>query len=262
MRKFLTCTFVVLASCFTSKLVVAQEHHTYIATLLNEQPLFDTTSVEEESTAEEIDHANEEPTWRAWATVENYTYGKDRGSIPMITDLNALHPYFRDRIQELMEVAKKQGIELVVVESFRTHAKQAEYFGMGRKYTRSKGGNSKHQYGMAVDLVPIVDGKAVWDNTVLWRKIGVIGERLGLRWGGRWRAPYDPAHFEWSGGLTTMQLSKGLLPTVPKSKAAFYPCLHDEIEILQQHWAAWEVEQSVFAKNAFPTAVSGIGQRP
>ena len=33
--------------------------------------------------------------------------------------------------------------------------------GMGRKYTNSAGGKSKHQYGLAVDVVPIVNGTAV-----------------------------------------------------------------------------------------------------
>ena len=66
--------------------------------------------------------------------------------------------------------------------------------GMGRKYTRSGGGKSKHQYGLAVDVVPIVNGEAQWDNLALW-KIGVVGERLGLRWGGRWR------QFVWSRSL-------------------------------------------------------------
>lgn len=183
----------------------------------------------------------------------------------MIADLNSLHPYFRDRIAELVEVCKKQGIELAVVESYRTHAKQAEYFGMGRKYTRSKGGNSKHQYGLAVDVVPIIDGKAVWENHLLWKKIGVQGERLGLRWGGRWRAPYDPAHFEWSGGITTTQLAKGMLPSIPRSKASMYPCLEEEIKKLQEYWEAWETEQAVLASSSAKSVVKtsgATGQKP
>src|SRR5262245_2263843 len=35
--------------------------------------------------------------WRNWHYVENYAFGKDRGAIPMITELDALHPYFRDQ---------------------------------------------------------------------------------------------------------------------------------------------------------------------
>lgn len=219
----------------------------YLAVLFERSFLFDTASYGMK-TEEEVEFDIEEA-WKGWKTVENYTYGKDRGSLPMIADLKSLHPYFRDQIEELIRVCKAQGIELAIVESFRTHAKQAEYFGMGRKYTRSKGGKSKHQYGLAVDVVPVVDGAAVWENTYLWRKIGLTGERLGLRWGGRWRAPYDPAHFEWTGGMTTTHLSRGGQPLLPKSKAALYPCLEEETALLEKYWEAWEIEQAVTARN-------------
>lgn len=239
--------------------VVAQEGEAYLNALLSTEPILDTASLVPMEREPSISNIDREEVWRAWATVENFTYGKDRGSLPMIADLNSLHPYFRDRIAELIAVCKNQGIELAVVESYRTHAKQMEYFGMGRKYTRSKGGNSKHQYGLAVDVVPVIDGKAVWDNHALWRRIGVNGERLGLRWGGRWRAPYDPAHFEWSGGITTIQLAKGMLPAIPRSKASLYPCLEEDIKRLQEYWEAWETEQSVLATTSARAVVKTGG---
>lgn len=263
MKNFLTCIFLSV-SLIVVQPAFAQDGEAYLNTLLNNEPVLDTTTFVNLDVEEDISMETREDVWKSWQTVENFTYGKDRGSLPMIADLNSLHPYFRDRIAELVEVCKKQGIELAVVESYRTHAKQAEYFGMGRKYTRSKGGNSKHQYGLAVDVVPIIDSVAVWDNHNLWRKIGVNGERLGLRWGGRWRAPYDPAHFEWSGGITTTQLAKGMLPAVPRSKAAIYPCLDEEIKKLQEYWEAWETEQAVMASSAKSFVKSGgaTGQKP
>lgn len=109
--------------------------------------------------------------WENWSTVENYTFGKDRGSLLMIADLEALHPFFRDKITQLIAICKTKGIELALVETYRTHAKQNEYKTMGKKYTRSGGGHSKHQYGLAVDVVPIVDSVAQWDDTRLWKKL-------------------------------------------------------------------------------------------
>jgi hypothetical protein len=178
--------------------------------------------------------------WMQWTVVENYTFGKDRGMLTMISDLNALHPFFRDKVKELIIRCKKQGIEVAVVETFRTHAKQNEYRMMGNKYTNSTGGKSKHQYGLAVDVVPMVNGTAIWDNVYLWKKVGVIGERLGLRWGGRWRKPYDPGHFEWTGGLNSTHLASGLLPAIPEEK---YPCIHEDIDYLRQCWNEWEQKQ-------------------
>ena len=94
--------------------------------------------------------------WKEWEMVENFSFGINRGTMTMITDLESLHPYFRDKVIELIRVCKSKGITLAVVETYRTRAKQNEYKSMGRRYTRSKPGKSKHQYGMAVDVVPMV----------------------------------------------------------------------------------------------------------
>lgn len=185
--------------------------------------------------------------WETWSYVQNYTFGKDRGGIVMINDLRALHPFFRDQITELIKICKEKGIELAVVETYRTHAKQFEYKTMGRRYTSSGAGRSKHQYGLAIDVVPIVDSVAVWDNPVLWRKVGIAGEKLGLRWGGRWRKPYDPGHFEWTAGLNSTQLVEGILPTIPEAEE-HYPCLEEDLTILRKYWSEWETSQSSLSR--------------
>lgn len=183
--------------------------------------------------------------WQYWNTVDNFAFGKNRGSLPMIADLDALHPYFRDKIVALIQICRDKGIELAIVETYRTRAKQNEYRAMGRIYTRSTGGRSKHQYGLAVDVVPIVDSVAQWHNAALWRKVGLAGERLGMRWGGRWRHPYDPGHFEWSGGLSSVMLEHGAAPRIPQP--VNYPCINEDLARLSRFWNAWEDEQSAVA---------------
>lgn len=175
----------------------------------------------------------------------------------MIADLRALHPYFRDRVKELMRICEEKGIHLAVVESYRTPAKQSEYYAMGRKYTSSRGGKSRHQYGLAVDVVPVVDSVAVWNNRVLWNKIGAVGEQLGLRWGGRWRVLYDPGHFEWSGGLTKDQLQRGFVPEIPGEMAGQYPNLEEDLQELRLYWDAWEREQS---QQQPPATTAGVAR--
>jgi hypothetical protein len=192
-----------------------------------------------------------EETWKHWTTVENFTFGKDRGNLPMITDLNALHPYFRDKVISLIAMCKAKGIELTVVETYRTHAKQNEYKAMGTAYTRTSGGKSKHQYGLAIDLVPVINSVPQWDNAKLWRKVGAIGEQLGLRWGGRWKSLYDPGHFEWTGGLSSYHLSNGQWPLIPKANK--YPCLEEDLIQLTENWKAWETEQSAITRKETAT---------
>jgi hypothetical protein len=185
--------------------------------------------------------------WKAWRIAENFTFGKDRGSIPMITDLNSLHPIFRDKVIELFRLCKARGIELVIVETYRTHSKQREYKAMGKKYTRTGAGKSRHQYGLAIDIVPLKDSIPQWDNHVLWKKIGITGERLGLRWGGRWKHLYDPGHFEWTGGMTAYDLASGKYPKVPNIMQR-YPCLAEDLELLRKYWHEWETAQSAWTR--------------
>ncbi|MDZ7647977.1 MAG: M15 family metallopeptidase [Cytophagales bacterium] len=98
---------------------------------------------------------------------------------------------------------------------------------------------------MAVDVVPVIDSVAQWDNARLWRKVGAVGEQLGLRWGGRWKELYDPGHFEWTGGSSSYHLARGAWPRVPKLEK--YACIEEEINQLTEYWKAWEVEQSTVA---------------
>lgn len=252
---------IVFASSFISSLAASAQSASpaspdYLNHLLSDAILFDTSSVEK--VQKEIVSATESPEmWKQWHTVNNHHFGKDRGSLPMITDLGALHPFFRDKVMLLIEKCKAAGIELAVVESYRTRSKQAEYYAMGSKYTSKRGGMSRHQYGLAVDVVPMVDSVAVWNNPRLWRKIGGIGERLGLTWGGRWRVLYDPGHFEWSGGVSRHQLAKGLPPRIPASRSDEYVSLETQLEKLHTYWQAWEVEQSMMATT---DAVTGDGE--
>lgn len=198
----------------------------------------------EDHASEYFDTLND---WKNWSIVENYAFGKDRGDLPMITDLKSLHPFFRDQILGLIAKCKAKGIELAIVETYRTHAKQHEYKSMGKKYTSSGAGQSKHQYGLAVDVVPVVNSVPVWDNNVLWKRIGIVGEKLGLRWGGRWRNPYDPGHFEWTGGLTSYHLKAGKLPALSNFTDR-YPCLEEDLKLLRMAWKEWETSQSTLAR--------------
>lgn len=213
----------------------------YLELMLDLSVRFDTTTQ-----VVDVAQVSDTEEWKEWLFVNNFAFGQDRGGLPMIADLKSLHPYFRDKIVNMINICKSKGIELAVVESYRTKAKQSEYFSMGKKYTQSKGGKSKHQYGLAVDLVPIVNGQPKWDNKVLWRKIGVIGESLGLRWGGRWRSIYDPAHFEWTGGLSSYHLESGVYPAIPNPQ--HYPCMEEDLEQLKKNWNALETEQSSIAR--------------
>jgi len=59
-------------------------------------------------------------------------------------------------------------------------------------------GESWHNYGMAFDAVPMVDGKSIMKDKELWERFGSRAESIGLVWGGRWKNFVDLMHFQLS----------------------------------------------------------------
>lgn len=97
----------------------------------------------------------------------------------------------------LLSRAKEQGINLSVVQGYRAPGEQQALYTSGAGVTNAPALMSYHNYRLAFDVVPeeYINEKN-WNPTgELWEKIGVIGEGLGLTWGGRWRSP-DRPHFE------------------------------------------------------------------
>ena len=61
--------------------------------------------------------------------------------------------------------------------------------------------NSRHITGHAVDLVPLVEGKARWDWPLYHRLAPVIrtaarAENVPLEWGGDWKSFPDAPHWQ------------------------------------------------------------------
>jgi len=127
------------------------------------------------------------------------------------TRILTLHPKIRDKAREFINKAEKQNIKLRVTSAYRTYAEQNDLYAQGRTkggkiVTNAKGGQSFHNFGTAMDVVPIVDGKA--DYNTDWNKIATIGKSVGFAWGGDWTSFKDKPHFEMNFGNTLAQLQK------------------------------------------------------
>jgi len=80
----------------------------------------------------------------------------------------------------------------------------------GKIVTNAKAGDSWHNWRCAVDVVPLVNGKADWDGShPVWAEIGRLGKEAGLEWAGEWKSFKELAHFQYTGGLTLTQLKAG-----------------------------------------------------
>jgi hypothetical protein len=113
--------------------------------------------------------------------------------------LDDLAPVFRPLAIELIARSVEAGIGVMIVDTLRTPEEHAENLRRGVSWTN----RSKHLDGLAIDIAPYDEyslagpDKLLWNaNNPVWGKLGAIGERLGLRWGGRWRQK-DMGHFEY-----------------------------------------------------------------
>ncbi len=128
------------------------------------------------------------------------------GTVPVqIRDLNKLHPKVKIMAQMLISEAKKANIPIIITETLRTKETQQEYYSWGRSkinphtkkmtvVTSLDGVKkiSRHQSGLAFDIC--IKGKG-YDASLL-KKVGDIGMKLGLTWGGSWKSFPDMPHFE------------------------------------------------------------------
>ena len=119
-----------------------------------------------------------------------------------------------ERAEAFIEACKAEGIDLLVTSTYRDGDSQNALYAQGRTtagniVTRAKAGESWHNWRCAFDVVPLVNGKAMWDDQVMWKKIGEIGKSCGLDWAGDWRTFKEYPHFQYTGGLTLAQLQDG-----------------------------------------------------
>ncbi|MEW4336262.1 M15 family metallopeptidase [Chromobacterium vaccinii] len=72
-----------------------------------------------------------------------------------------MDPAFVQDVLRVMERMKARGFPMVLLEGFRSAERQNRLAGGSTKVTQAKGGESKHQYGLAADLAPVRGGKVV-----------------------------------------------------------------------------------------------------
>lgn len=125
--------------------------------------------------------------------------------------IDKLHPKVRAKAKEFIIRAEKElGVKLRVTSALRTWKEQQELYNQGRTtsgkvVTNAKPGQSLHNYGLAIDVVEIKDGKALWNNPD-WSKIADLGKQIGFSWGGDWKSFKDKPHFEMRFGNSLSQL--------------------------------------------------------
>jgi peptidoglycan L-alanyl-D-glutamate endopeptidase CwlK len=127
------------------------------------------------------------------ATAHNITHDK----------LATLVPSFRARVAAWLDACHAAGLQPYIYEGLRTSKRQTELYAIGRtvnrgkaKLTNAKAGQSMHQYGLAIDFVPLVPAKAkdLW-NADWSDKAYAPYHKLALKFGLR-RLSWETPHIE------------------------------------------------------------------
>jgi peptidoglycan L-alanyl-D-glutamate endopeptidase CwlK len=144
--------------------------------------------------------------------------------------IELLHPALRDEAKEIYaEICERLTGKALCrfSHTLRTFAEQDALYAQGRTapgkiVTRAKGGQSWHNYGMAIDIVLLVDTdgngsyeSASWDTTTDfdndnnpdWDEVVYVFGLYGWEWGGNWKFK-DTPHFQKTFGLTISEAKK------------------------------------------------------
>lgn len=113
-----------------------------------------------------------------------------------------IHPELARRVEQVITTAAAAGHILKVVSGYRSHEEQNALYAQGRsrpgkRVTNAIGGQSWHNFGLAVDLAPVIGGEVCWDeNRFDWSLIGKWARAAGLEWGGDWHSFKDRPHVQ------------------------------------------------------------------
>ena len=123
-----------------------------------------------------------------------------------------LHPKVRDTFAAFVATAEQElNIKLRVSQGLRTIAEQNALYAQGRskpgrKVTNAKGGQSYHNYGLAIDLVQLIGSSVNWQFK--YELLEPIATRFGIEWGGNFKSILDRPHFQITFGFTTAKLKE------------------------------------------------------
>lgn len=126
-------------------------------------------------------------------------------------DMSLLRPKVRALAEMLIGACKKEGFDVIVSRGFRSTEEQDALYELGRTkpgniVTNARGGSSYHNYGVAFDVRPVVSDA---EKAEYYARIGPIGEKLGLEWGGRWTEFLDPPHYQYTAGYSIDDFKNG-----------------------------------------------------
>lgn len=120
--------------------------------------------------------------------------------------LKLVWPVLAENIYQLSTALIHEGIYIAVVQGLRTVEEQDALYAQGRTapgkiVTNARGGQSWHNFGLAVDCAPVNPYASIdWNAShPQWKRMEELGVSLGLTSGARWAHLPDAPHFQLTG---------------------------------------------------------------
>lgn len=140
--------------------------------------------------------------------------------------VTSLHTVVAANMKLLESESEALGIRILITDGFRSEREQDALYRKGRSdpgsiVTNAKGGESFHNYGLAIDFaLRTKDGDVIWDmdydgngnGRADWMEVVSIAKRLGFTWGGDWASFPDYPHLQMDFGLSIRELQRGHRP--------------------------------------------------
>lgn len=97
-----------------------------------------------------------------------------------------LRPVFATRAIAWLDECRHAGLDVLITCTFRSMSEQNDLYAQGRTLpgkivTRAAGGQSSHNYGLALDFVPMIAGKPEWSGkSPAWDQAIALAEKHGM----------------------------------------------------------------------------------
>lgn len=134
-------------------------------------------------------------------------------------DPNELHPFVHGLYTAFVTNCGTAGILTRLTSTYRDGPMQDYIYASGRTrpgkiVTNARAGQSFHNWRVAFDCYPMLNGDILWDRTApahaaLWQAMINIGKSVGLESGSDWVHSKDFPHFQYTGGLTLADFQAG-----------------------------------------------------
>lgn len=139
--------------------------------------------------------------WQAYSKIST---GDKRAD----SNISSLDPRVQNQMKAVVLTLRlRYGIDVRggVQGNFRTYFEQDAIYARGA--SKAKGGQSNHNFAIAMDVAIYENGKYLSKGSEWqYKTYGNIAKKRGLMWGGDWKSFFDPAHIEYKHDLTMKQL--------------------------------------------------------